>query len=267
MRRFRQTRGYRMSVEARSLRRSPPSPRSPGRRDASISGKDDGTPATGSAHRLPSQNGVGRGPWRPSLTVDRRRRGGRLRGFRHSDGGRPGCRRRRITPATSRSSSPLAIYVQQACLSVSAVVRPRWPRALVLGVLGGIVLVRRVLEESSTADPLSVVDVLWRGVVYGIIDGALLSAFPWIVTWRAIGGEQASLVKRRSSRRILSPARSRKRSCTSRPSFTIRDRICSFHRTSRWRRSGRASCTLPSSSPRGLCWGRSASSGSPRESA
>jgi hypothetical protein len=136
MRRFRQTRGYRMSVEARSLRRSPPSPRSPGRRDASISGKDDGTPATGSAHRLPSQNGVGRGPWRPSLTVDRRRRGGRLRGFRHSDGGRPGCRRRRITPATSRSSSPLAIYVQQTCLSVSAVVRPRWPRALVLGVLG-----------------------------------------------------------------------------------------------------------------------------------
>lgn len=31
--------------------------------------------------------------------------------------------------------------------------------------------------------------VFWRGLVYGGVDGVLLFAFPWIVTWRALGAE------------------------------------------------------------------------------
>jgi hypothetical protein len=33
--------------------------------------------------------------------------------------------------------------------------------------------------------PYWVWSIFWRGVIYGTIDGLLLSSFPWIVTWRA----------------------------------------------------------------------------------
>jgi hypothetical protein len=35
--------------------------------------------------------------------------------------------------------------------------------------------------------------VFWRGVIYGAVDGLLLFAFPWTVTWRALDGETRSL--------------------------------------------------------------------------
>jgi len=38
--------------------------------------------------------------------------------------------------------------------------------------------------------------IFWRGVVYGAIDGLLLSAFPWIVTWRAFDVEKKPLGKK-----------------------------------------------------------------------
>jgi hypothetical protein len=36
-------------------------------------------------------------------------------------------------------------------------------------------------------------DLVWRGAIYETIDGLLLSAFPWLVTWRALGGEAARM--------------------------------------------------------------------------
>jgi len=38
--------------------------------------------------------------------------------------------------------------------------------------------------------------IFWRGVVYGVIDGLLLSSFPWIVTWRAFEVGKKSLGKK-----------------------------------------------------------------------
>lgn len=38
--------------------------------------------------------------------------------------------------------------------------------------------------------------VFWRGLVYGAIDGLLLSSFPWIVTWRAFDVEKKPLSKK-----------------------------------------------------------------------
>jgi hypothetical protein len=35
--------------------------------------------------------------------------------------------------------------------------------------------------------------VFWRGLVYGSVDGLLLFALPWIVTWRAFDGEMARI--------------------------------------------------------------------------
>jgi len=34
-------------------------------------------------------------------------------------------------------------------------------------------------------------DLAWRGLAYGTVDGLLLLAFPWLVTWRALGAETA----------------------------------------------------------------------------
>jgi hypothetical protein len=38
--------------------------------------------------------------------------------------------------------------------------------------------------------------IFWRGLVYGAIDGLLLSSFPWIVTWRAFDVEKNPLSKK-----------------------------------------------------------------------
>jgi hypothetical protein len=32
--------------------------------------------------------------------------------------------------------------------------------------------------------------IFWRGLIYGTIDGLLLSVFPWVVTWRAFNVEK-----------------------------------------------------------------------------
>jgi len=35
--------------------------------------------------------------------------------------------------------------------------------------------------------------IFWGGLIYGAIDGLLLSVFPWIVTWRAFDAEKKPL--------------------------------------------------------------------------
>jgi hypothetical protein len=97
------------------------------------------------------------------------------------------------------AGSFFALYTIRTGLRVSAVIRRRLPLALALGMLGGLVLTRRVLADPLGAGPSGLRfawDLLWRGLIYGAVDGALLSAFPWLVTWRALGGESAPLGKR-----------------------------------------------------------------------
>jgi hypothetical protein len=72
-----------------------------------------------------------------------------------------------------------------------AVVR-RWPWALGLGLaVGGLLAVMVLRTEDSTARPdgLELVGaVAWRGIVYGLVDGLLLSAFPILVVFAAMAG-------------------------------------------------------------------------------
>jgi len=66
----------------------------------------------------------------------------------------------------------------------------------VLGLVVGAVMVMNVVSRPETEQLTGVMlawAVLWRGVVYGAVDGLLLFAFPWIVTWRAFGAESAPL--------------------------------------------------------------------------
>lgn len=93
----------------------------------------------------------------------------------------------------------LGLYARWTRLPLGAVLGRRIGFAIVLGVLGGLALVRRVLADPTSAGHLGVPfvwDVLWRGVLYGAVDGALLSSFPWLVTWRALDGEGSSVPRR-----------------------------------------------------------------------
>jgi hypothetical protein len=93
----------------------------------------------------------------------------------------------------------VTVYGHTTRLRLGAVIRPRLALALSLGVVTGFALVRRVLADPPSSGPSGVLlawDLLWRGVVYGVVDGVLLSAFPWLVTWRALGGESASVMRR-----------------------------------------------------------------------
>ncbi len=71
-------------------------------------------------------------------------------------------------------------------------VRRRWLAALLLGLAAAGVLAAVVVRtEDATARPagLDLVGALaWRGVVYGIADGLLLSVFPILVVFAAFAG-------------------------------------------------------------------------------
>lgn len=93
----------------------------------------------------------------------------------------------------------LGLYVQRTGPPVRAILRRRLGPGLALGVVGGLTLAWRVWADPPSTGQTGILfvwDLLWRGVIYGTIDGLLLSAFPWLVTWRALGGETASVPKR-----------------------------------------------------------------------
>jgi hypothetical protein len=93
----------------------------------------------------------------------------------------------------------LGLYTRWTALPGHATLRRRLGPALALGLIAGLALAWRVSQDPPSAGPAGILfvgDILWRGVIYGTIDGLLLSAFPWLVTWRAFGGEAASGPKR-----------------------------------------------------------------------
>jgi hypothetical protein len=73
-------------------------------------------------------------------------------------------------------------------------VKRRWPWAVGLGALfAGVLAVMVVRTEDATPRPdrLELVGaVLWRGVLYGVTDGLLLSVFPILVVFAAFAGSR-----------------------------------------------------------------------------
>jgi hypothetical protein len=91
------------------------------------------------------------------------------------------------------------IYIKKTQLNL----REWFSRRLVLGILLGLVfgalMVMNVLSRPGTekfTGPYLAWLIFWRGLIYGAIDGFLLSVFPWIVTWRAFDVEKKPLVKK-----------------------------------------------------------------------
>lgn len=68
---------------------------------------------------------------------------------------------------------------------------------ILLGAIFAFIMVKNVLSRPATAQfsgGYLVWQIVWRGVMYGAIDGLLLTVFPWIVTWRAFQVETRPLL-------------------------------------------------------------------------
>jgi hypothetical protein len=75
-----------------------------------------------------------------------------------------------------------------------AAVRRRWLAALLLGLAAAGILTAMVLRtEDATARPDGIdlaAAIAWRGILYGVTDGPLLSAFPILVVFAALAGSR-----------------------------------------------------------------------------
>ena len=87
-----------------------------------------------------------------------------------------------------------ALWSRSTGYDLVAAARRRWPVAVLLGLATAAVLTIMVLRtEDATARPGGVdlvAAVFWRGIVYGITDGLLLSAFPILLVFAAFAGSR-----------------------------------------------------------------------------
>jgi len=85
-----------------------------------------------------------------------------------------------------------ALWSHSTGYDLRAAVRRHWLLALVLGLTTAAALTFMVLRtEDATARPhgIDLVGALaWRGIVYGVTDGLLLSVFPILVVFAALAG-------------------------------------------------------------------------------
>lgn len=88
------------------------------------------------------------------------------------------------------------VYVIRTRLDLRAWITRRIVPGIILGLVVGAVMIRNVLSRPATEHLTGWTlwwAILWRGVMYGGVDGILLFAFPWIVTWRAFDAERRGL--------------------------------------------------------------------------
>jgi hypothetical protein len=80
------------------------------------------------------------------------------------------------------------IYIKKTQLNLKEWFFRRLLWGILLGLVFGAFMVQNVLArpatEKFTGFYLAWL-IFWRGLIYGAIDGLLLSVFPWVVTWRA----------------------------------------------------------------------------------
>jgi hypothetical protein len=91
------------------------------------------------------------------------------------------------------------LYAKATDLSLREWLSRKLIWGVILGLAFAIFMIQNVLSRPET-EKLSgsylVWSIFWRGLVYGAIDGILLYAFPWLVTWRAFRLKEKSLGKK-----------------------------------------------------------------------
>ena len=93
----------------------------------------------------------------------------------------------------------MTTYVRRNQIDLREAVRRNWRWALIAGVIVGIPVVSNVFTETETARPdgaYFAFELLWRGATYGAIDAVLLTVFPCLVVYHALGGSLPTWRKR-----------------------------------------------------------------------
>lgn len=83
------------------------------------------------------------------------------------------------------------LYVRRNAVDVRETLRRNWRWGLAAGVVLGVPIVSNVFTETETARPDGVYfafELLWRGAAYGAFDAILLTVFPCLIVYRALGG-------------------------------------------------------------------------------
>jgi hypothetical protein len=86
------------------------------------------------------------------------------------------------------------LWLRNAGRPVRQILTRNWRTAVALAVLFGGVLVAVALKEGATTRPHGWTfagALVWRGVVYGLADGLLLSTFPILVVFAAFGAQRS----------------------------------------------------------------------------
>jgi hypothetical protein len=93
----------------------------------------------------------------------------------------------------------LAAYVRANGTHAREFVRRRWQWSLLIGLVLLVPVIGNVLSEDATARPdgaYFVFELIWRGGIYGAVDALLLTAFPCLVVYSALGGNLRSIKRR-----------------------------------------------------------------------
>ena len=93
-----------------------------------------------------------------------------------------------LVPYIGFTSLFLYAYVKWSGLSISNLIRQHWYWGLIGGVLFALFTVKNVLLQPASARPAGfplVFDLLWSGIIYGLMDALLLSVLPVLATWQA----------------------------------------------------------------------------------
>ncbi len=92
-----------------------------------------------------------------------------------------------LIPYISLVSLFFYLYIRWSGLNLASFLRHNWYWGLLGAVFAGIFMVRNILEQPASVHEQGVrlvFDLVWSGVLYGAVDGILLSVFP-IITTRA----------------------------------------------------------------------------------
>lgn len=89
------------------------------------------------------------------------------------------------------------MYIRKTGFDLKAVFTKRIGWGILLGIIFAVIMAKNVLSRPATeqfSGGYLVWEIFWRGIMYGAIDGLLLTVFPWIVTWRTFHAEAKPFV-------------------------------------------------------------------------
>jgi len=91
------------------------------------------------------------------------------------------------------------IYIRKTQLNLKEWFSRRLVFGILLGLVFGALMIQIVLSRPATekfTGPYLAWLIFWRGLIYGAIDGLLLSVFPCVVTWRTFNAEKKPFGKK-----------------------------------------------------------------------